>query len=149
MIHLPLLISLALIILPQQSADKAAETAHILRARALDYVAGYYLADTGRMDRALHHNLVKRIVSHDPKTGNDVLQMLSKATLLEIAKGNSASATSAKTQEKIQNIRVEILDIDEEVASVKVISPDFIDYLHMGIWNGEWIIINVFWRSLR
>ena len=39
-----------------------------------------------------------------------------------------------------------ILDIFENAASVKVIARDWIDYLHVGKYNGEWRIVNVLWE---
>ena len=67
-----------------QSDDITAQ----LTKRALDYVAGYYSSDIIRMDRALHSDLAKRAVSKHPKTGRNMINHMSKSTLLEIAKGN-------------------------------------------------------------
>ena len=39
-----------------------------------------------------------------------------------------------------------ILDIFEGVASVRVDATQWIDYLHLAKWNGEWKIVNVLWQ---
>jgi len=41
---------------------------------------------------------------------------------------------------------VTILDIFENVASVRVDATQWIDYLHLARWNGEWKIVNVLWE---
>ena len=39
-----------------------------------------------------------------------------------------------------------ILDVFENAAVVKVIGPEWVDYLHMVKWNGRWVIVNVLWE---
>jgi hypothetical protein len=31
-------------------------------------------------------------------------------------------------------------------ASAKVVASDWVDYLHLARWNGEWRIVNVLWE---
>jgi hypothetical protein len=38
------------------------------------------------------------------------------------------------------------LDIDNDIASVKVVSAEYIDYLQLGKVDGQWVIINILWR---
>jgi len=38
-----------------------------------------------------------------------------------------------------------ILDVFGNAASVKIVASDWIDYLHIGKFNGRWVIINVLW----
>jgi hypothetical protein len=40
---------------------------------------------------------------------------------------------------------VEILDIYEDVASVKVEMAGWIDYMHLAKFEGRWVIVNVLW----
>ncbi|MGH7543457.1 MAG: hypothetical protein ACREK7_05910 [Gemmatimonadota bacterium] len=48
----------------QTPADSAA-----IRAAALDYIEGWYSGDAGRMARAVHPELVKRIIATDDEGG--------------------------------------------------------------------------------
>jgi hypothetical protein len=41
---------------------------------------------------------------------------------------------------------VSILDIYQNVASVRIDAAMWIDYLHLAQWNGEWKIVNVLWE---
>ena len=38
---------------------------------------------------------------------------------------------------------VTILDVYENAASVKIVTGDFVDDLHLTRWNGEWKILHV------
>jgi hypothetical protein len=40
---------------------------------------------------------------------------------------------------------VTILDVYNDIATVRAESAGYIDYLHIGKVNGEWVIINVLW----
>jgi len=142
------LYSLALLFVSvSNSFAQSDDTSELLIQRALDYVAGYYSSDINRMDRSIHPDLAKRAVGKHPKTGKNIIRHISKSTLLEIANGIRGTESSKETQKKLDNIEVSILAVDGNIASVKVVSADFIDYLHLGKWNGKWMIINIFWRK--
>ena len=54
-------------------------------------------------------------------------------------------------QEAIQASRtlqpdVTVLDVFENAASAKIVASDWVDYLHLARWNGEWKIVNVLWE---
>jgi hypothetical protein len=61
----------------QSASDSAA-----IRAAALDYVDGWYEGSANRMARALHPELVKRIVVNDTTTGKSVLQNMGASALV-------------------------------------------------------------------
>ena len=54
-----------------QAQDKEREEAAV-RSTVLDYLEGWYDGDVERMDRALHPDLVKRIVYTDPRAGRSI-----------------------------------------------------------------------------
>ena len=138
-----------LVVSDSNSFAQTDDTSKLLTKRALDYVAGYYSSDIDRMDRAIHPDLAKRAIGKHPKTGRNIIRHISKSTLLEIANGIRETTRSKATQDKLDNIEVTILAVDGNIASVKVVSADFIDYLHLGKWNGDWQIINIFWRKVK
>jgi hypothetical protein len=43
-------------------------------------------------------------------------------------------------------IDISILDVDHDMAAVKVVSNAYVDYLELGYWNDQWWIVNVLWR---
>lgn len=119
----------------QTAADSAA-----IVATALDYIEGYYEADAGRMERALHPDLAKRIVRTDPQYGRSHLGQMSALTLVQGTRIKDPTPTTERQQD------VTILDIFGNTASVKIVAADWIDYLHVARWNGEWKIVNVLWE---
>lgn len=107
----------------------------ILQA-ALDYIEGWYQGDAARMDRALHPKLAKRRVT---PTGG--IWEVSKEWMIE-ATGDGRGRT-----EDPQNGRkvVTILDTTETMACVKIVSEEFVDYIHLGRDGRRWVIVNVLW----
>lgn len=61
----------------QAAADSSA-----IRATALDYAEGWYEGNADRMARALHPELVKRIVVRDTTTGKTMVQGMGASVLV-------------------------------------------------------------------
>ena len=120
----------------QSAADSAA-----IRATALDYVEGWYSADSARMGRALHPELAKRIVRNNAD-GSSTLGQQNAATLIQYTGSGGGKNTPAAQQQR----DVHILDIYQNTASVKAVMSGWIDYMHMAKWNGRWVIVNVLWE---
>jgi hypothetical protein len=134
-------LSLWLVALPafaQTDADRAA-----IRAAALDYIEGWYTGSAERMERAVHQDLVKRIVRTDPITRASSLGHQTAATLVQ----NTRAGGGGRTPEPLRLKDVTILDVYHNAASVKIVAADWIDYLHLARWNGTWKIVNVLWES--
>ncbi len=51
-----------------------------------------------------------------------------------------------KVPEDKRNIKVFILDVFKNTASVKTVSLEYVDYLHLAKFNGQWKIKNVLWE---
>lgn len=119
-------------------ADKAA-----IKATALDYIEGWYAGDAERMERALHPDLAKRIVSVNPDNKN--FSRLDQMSALGLIQGTRRGGGKLTPKEK-QLKDVTILDVYENAASVKIVASDWIDYLHIAKFNGRWVIVNVLWE---
>jgi hypothetical protein len=134
-------IGLALLSVRPADAQTAADSAAI-RSTALDYVEGWYTGDAARMERALHPELAKRIVNTNPQNGRSSLGNQSAMTLVQNTRGGGGRNTPAEQQQK----DVVILDIFQNVASVRATMSGWIDYMHMAKSNGRWVIVNVLWE---
>jgi hypothetical protein len=131
---------LALILLAAPaSGQEPADTAAIRQA-ALDYIEGWYSGDGERMSSALHPQLVKRIVQS--RAGVD--SRLSAMTAAELIAATRGRAGGAGGEEGRKDVR--ILDVFGSAASVRIDATDWVDYLHLARWNGEWKIVNVLWE---
>lgn len=137
------LTALAALALSQEKpqAAKPAET-DAIRQTALDYIEGFYDGNAERMERALHPDLAKRIVQTNPANGRSTLGQQSAMTLVQYTRARAKSPTPKEQQQK----DVTILDVFEGAASVKIVASDWIDYLHVGKFNGRWVIVNVLWE---
>ena len=121
-------------------AQTAADSAGI-RAAALGYIEGWYAGDADRMARALHPQLAKRIVQTPPGRHSTLGDMTAETLI-----GHTRNGGGRRTPVARQRKDVRILDIFEGAASVRVDAADWVDYLQLGRWNGEWKIVNVLWE---
>src|SRR3712207_8091777 len=104
-----LLISAAFVVSAHgQSTDDAAA----IRQTALDYIEGWYEGNAERMERALHPDLAKRIVTRKNTVNN-----MDAKTLVQATREGGGKNTPAERQQK----DVTILDVFEKAASVKVV----------------------------
>lgn len=144
--HLCLVIFLGFVLMgcgPSQAAsvplstaplNASAEDLEAIEQTALDYVEGWYQGDTERMERSLHSDMVKRIIRKDR------VDTLNEEEMVNYTRLNSGKGLAGQ----MKNI-VTILDVYDNIATVKVDSVGYIDYLHVGKVNGKWEIINVLW----
>ncbi|OHD17083.1 MAG: hypothetical protein A2086_06200 [Spirochaetes bacterium GWD1_27_9] len=110
-----------------------------IQKTALDYIEGWYDGDVVRMERALHPNLIKRMITN-PNSEYSLLNELNKEKMI-----NYTNAGGGKRIPKNSyKIEVKILDINNNIASVMTKSQ-YIDYLHLAKFNNKWVIINVLW----
>ena len=135
----PLLLSTA--VTGTARAQSAADSAAI-RATAFDYVEGWYEGNAERMTRALHPELVKRIVVRDTTTGKTMVQGMGASVLVNSTRHGYGKETPKERQQK----EVTILDIFGNAASAKAVMADWIDYMQLGKADGRWVIVNVLWE---
>lgn len=112
-----------------------------IKATALDYVEGWYLGEAERMERALHPQLVKRRVTADVVTGEQRVDDVDAATMLRAtARGVGQAGLTGPL-----DVTVTILDQYHDMADVRVVSPLYVDYLHLVKWHGRWVILSALW----
>jgi len=109
-------------------------------AAALDYAEGAYTGEGGRMERALHGHLAKRMVM----TGADGARHLSQMSALELVQ--YARDGHGRQPEDHRQRDVRVLDVFGNAASVRLDINDWVDYLQLAKWNGRWVIVNVLWE---
>ncbi len=126
---------------PAARAQTAADSTGI-RAAALDYAEGWYSGDGDRMARAVHPELVKRILVTDTATDRAFVQTMGASALVNGARHGYGKTTPADRQQK----DVRILDVFGNAAVARVIMADWIDYLQLVRADGRWQIVNVLWE---
>ena len=109
---------------------------------ALNYIEGWYEGNAARMESALHPELAKRMIYTDPKSGRSQFNHMGAMALVQGTKRGGGTQTPKEKQLK----EVTILDRFNNAAVVKIVASDWIDYLSVAKFNGEWKIINVLWE---
>lgn len=119
-------------------AQTASDSAGI-RAAALDYGEGWYEGSTERMTRALHPELVKRILTVDTTTRQAVVSGMGKSVLVNYTRRGGGN----KTPEALRRKDVVVYDITGNAAVAKLTMADWVDYLQLVRVDGRWVILNV------
>ena len=137
LLPIALLVAATTAVRAQTAADATA-----IRATVLDYVEGWYAGDADRMARALHPELVKRILVSDTATARSFVQTMGASALVNGTRHGYGKSTPADRQQK----DVTVLDVFGNAAVAKAVMADWIDYLQLVRVDGRWLIVNVLWE---
>jgi hypothetical protein len=143
---------------PIRTAAQTTADSSAIRQAALDYVEGWYERDQKRVKQAVHPELAKRIVW---RTGEQDRLSSQGADELVRRTGRGAAREPRVPEGKRRKLQgatqgprapegkrrkdIEILDRYHNIAMVRVGSNEFVDYLHVAKWRGDWKIINILW----
>ena len=109
----------------------------------LDYIEAQHKVDPELMKRGLDKKLAKRTYWQSKDGSEDIMETDYK-TMLWVAENYNKEGNKFPSSPKID---INILDIDNRVASIKLTADDWIDYMHLyKNENNEWKIINVLWQ---
>lgn len=131
---------LALSSLPTAEPDKA--TIAAIEATCFDYIDGQLEGNPQRVARSLHPDLAKRAPIGDTPDERLGLRRMSKEELVSLTKQGAL-----KTPKEQWDRSCKILDVTDNAASVRLETPWFVDYFHMGRFGDRWIIVNALWYS--
>jgi hypothetical protein len=99
-----------------------------------DYFEGWYDGDTARMDRALHPELVKR-------WSRDVTKVTTKERMLEL------TAAGAGREDGVdRTLQIEVDDVYGDIATARVRSAVYHEYVQLVRTGDGWKIANALWR---
>ncbi len=108
-----------------------------VRATVTDYIEAYYTGDARRMEQTLHPHYLKHKIHGDiPVRENTGLQMVQ-----EIRANGPANMPAANKTEQVR-----VLDISGPIASAKLITPGWTDYMILEKVDGQWKILSVVQR---
>ena len=114
-----------------------------VRAAALDYLEGFYLGDSTRFIRSIRPEVFKYGFSRDASGAYRGMQMR-WPEFHQFAGRVKAGAVKTPANAPKQ---IEVLDIADQTAAVKVTAWWGIDYLLMAKTDGRWMIHHVMWQS--
>ncbi len=108
-------------------------------ASSRDYIESWLDGDAERMGRCLHPDLVKREVEKDPASGRPVVDTISRDDMV------AATQQGLGTRYE-RPYDVSILDGFGDIATVRVFSSIYMDYLHVARFDDSWLLLNVLWQ---
>jgi len=113
-----------------------------LRKIATGYLESWLDGDGERMRGALHPDLAKRGLDYTTDGRPSGVHHLT-------AEYMERSAARGPRRQFARTCDVTVLDIADNIASVKVVSEPFIDYLHLAKLDGQWSIVNVLYEDRK
>lgn len=112
-----------------------------VRSVVMDYVEGWFEGDMGRMQRALHPELVKRcrgIEGDDP----DALETLPAREMIDA----TADGEGCREDAADRRIEIRIDHLSRGIAGVQCFCHCHVDLLHLIDMQDGWKIVNAAWR---
>ena len=119
------------------NAQNHAADSSAVRATVTNYIEAYWTGDAHRMKQTLHPHYLKHMIHGDipvrEKTGLEMVR--------EVAKNGPADFPAASKTEE-----VEVLDVAGSIASAKLVTPGWTDYMTLEKVGGQWKILSVVQR---
>ena len=112
-----------------------------IKQTALNYMDSWYKADSKRMKQSLHKKLAKRSLQKSV-SGKKLLRQTSASDMVWYTRsgiGENLWYEDLKTE-------VVVLDYYEDIASVKIVTSHYYEYLHLIKLEGKWVIINALYE---
>jgi hypothetical protein len=117
-----------------QDKQPAGDDSSAVRATVTNYIEAYYTGDARRMEQTLHPHYLKHMVHGDipmrEKSGEEMVR--------EVRTHGPADTPQADQTEQIK-----VLDVAGAIASAKLITPHWVDYITLSKTDGEWKILSV------
>jgi hypothetical protein len=110
-----------------------------IRQAALDYAEGFYEGNVERMARAVHPALLKRGLL-PPGVPDRFLQLMNAETLIDL----TSSARGRPAADR--HLDFALFDRGDDVASARIFTEQFNDYLLLAKQDGRWRIVSVLWQ---
>jgi len=115
-----------------------------VRRAALDYLEGFYEGDSAKLVRSVRPNVFKYGFWLPRDSTKYAGEQMTWPEFLDYARkvkqnNRPAPATAPK--------RVEVYDVQNQTAAVKVTAFWGTDYLLLGKYDGKWMISSVMWQS--
>jgi len=102
-----------------------------------NYIEAYYTGDASRMQQTLHPHYLKHMLH-----GNIPMREKTGAEMVEEVRSHGPSdlPQAQKTEQ------VSVLDIAGNIASAKLVTPGWVDYMTLSKTDGQWKILSVVQR---
>ena len=114
------------------SNDKSA-----VRATVTNYIEAYYTGDARRMEQTLHPHYLKHMIHGEiPMREKTAAQMVEEVRSHGVPDISQAQRTE----------QVSVLDVAGDIASAKLVTPGWVDYVTLTKSGGDWKILSIVQR---
>ena len=120
-----------------QNQQTRGDDASAVRSTVTNYIEAYYNGDAARMEQTLHPQYLKHKIH-----GNIPVREQTRAELVQSTRsGQGTRLTPAERTEQVT-----VLDVAGNIASAKLVTPGWTDYMTLTRIDGEWKILSVVQR---
>ena len=124
-------------VIAQSSDDREA-----VEKAVLDYVEAFYLVQPERIERSVSKNLAKVGYVKSEEGYREVPR-----TYEQLYRGSQRYNSNGQIDPAKAPKKIEILDLLDQIAVVKLSAAWGIDYLNLAKQDGQWKIVNVLWQT--
>jgi hypothetical protein len=116
----------------------ADDLASIERA-ATDYIEAWLTGDADRMADCLHPDLTKRSIDYDAMSGRPSVDAVTHHDMVEATRAGRGINLP-------RGYKVTIKDAYRNIATARVDSARYVDFLHIARFEDRWRIVSVLWE---
>ena len=116
------------------------DLASIERA-ATDYIEAWLTGDADRMADCLHPDLTKRSIDIEAISGRHSVDAMTHRDMVDATR-------TGRGKKLAPGYEVTIQDAFRNVATARVDSGGYVDYLHIARFEDRWRIVSVLWEPL-
>ncbi|WP_296315694.1 nuclear transport factor 2 family protein [Winogradskyella sp. UBA3174] len=125
-------------------AAKASQKDSIeIKRIALGYLVGLQYLKPELMNEVMNDSLKKITIGWDRASKKEYAKPTTKAEMIAFAESWNKSNTKFPAK---PNNQIIVLDIYNRIANVKLVSDNWVEYLHLIKLDGKWSIANLIWQ---
>lgn len=120
-----------------QQSQASTDDSMAVRDTVTNYIEAHYSGDARRMEQTLHPHYLKHMIHGDiPIREKTAAEMVNEVR----SHGPADLPAASKTEQ------VSVLDIAGDIASAKLVTPGWTDYMTLSKVDGQWKILAVVQR---
>ncbi len=120
-----------------QQKRTSGDDASAVRLTVTNYIEAYYTGDAARMEQTLHPHYLKHKIHGDIPMREQTGPQL----VADVRSGGGRHMPQTQRTEEVT-----VLDGARNIASAKLVTPGWVDYMTLSKTNGEWKILSVVQR---
>lgn len=114
-------------------ATQPVDDGSAIRSTVTNYIEAYYTGDAPRMQRTLHPHYMKLMLH-----GNIPVRQYTGTDMIGMVQSGAPNMPAASKTEQVS-----VLDINGTIASAKLVTPGWVDYVALSKVDGAWKILSV------